>query len=104
MNPLRQLQELGQSVWLDYIRRDLLTGGKLQQLIEEDGLSGMTSNPTIFQKAISEGSEYDSAIRGILSQTPDLDTPALFERIEVEDLRMAADALRPVYQRSGGRD
>lgn len=104
MNPLRELQQLGQSVWLDYIRRDLITSGKLHQLIKEDGLSGVTSNPTIFQKAISSGHEYDSAIRRILADTPDLDTTTLFEKIEVEDLQMAADALWPVYQRTGGSD
>jgi transaldolase len=104
MNSLRQLQELGQSIWLDYIRRDLITSGKLQKLIEEDGLSGITSNPTIFAKAISGDSEYDSAIQQILKKTSDMDSPALFERIEVEDLQMAADLLRPVYERSNGSD
>ena len=104
MNPVRQLQQLGQSIWLDYIRRDLILSGQLQRLIEEDGVSGVTSNPTIFQKAIAHGQEYDSAIRKILNHTPDLDTATLFEKIQVEDLRMAADALFPVYQRTGGSD
>ncbi len=104
MNLLRQLQQLGQSVWLDYIRRDLITSGKLQELVEEDGLSGITSNPTIFANAISGGSEYDPVIQRILKTTPDVDSPVLFELIEVEDLRMAADVLRPVYQRTNGND
>jgi transaldolase len=104
MNSLRKIEELGQSVWLDYIRRDLITSGKLRQLIEEDGLSGMTSNPTIFEKAISQGHEYDAAIRSILGQTQDLETPTLLERIEVEDLRMAADTLLPIYERTGRAD
>ncbi len=104
MNSLRQLQQLGQSIWLDYIRRDLITSGKLQKLIEEDGLSGITSNPAIFAKAISGSSEYDSVIQRILKTTPDLDPPVLFELIEVEDLRMAADVFRPVYERTNGND
>src|SRR6266704_33186 len=104
VNSLRQLEQLGQSVWLDYIRRDLITSGKLKRLIEEDGLSGITSNPTIFSKALSGDSEYDSAIAQILASSPDLDSPALFERIQVEDLRMAADELRPVYDRTDGDD
>jgi transaldolase len=104
MNSLRKIEELGQSVWLDYIRRDLITSNKLRQLVEEDGLSGVTSNPTIFAKAISQGGEYDAAIRTILGQTPEMETPALLERIEVEDLRMAADTLAPIYERTGGAD
>jgi transaldolase len=104
MNSLRQLQQLGQSVWLNYIGRDLITGGKLQKSVEEDGLSGITSNPTIFAKAISGGSEYERVIQRILKTTPDVDSPVLFELIEVEDLRMAADVLRPVYQRTNGND
>jgi transaldolase len=104
MNPLRQIEQLGQSVWLDYIRRDLMTTGKLQKLIEEDGVSGITSNPTIFAKAISGTSQYDSAIQQILRDSPQLDSASIFEEIEVEDLRMAADALRPVYDRTNGND
>ena len=104
MNSLRKIEELGQSVWLDYIRRDLIGSGKLRQLIEEDGLSGVTSNPTIFEKAISQGDEYDTAIRRILGQTPDIETPTLLDRIEAEDLRMAADTLLPIYERTGGAD
>ena len=104
MNPLRQLAELGQSVWLDYIRRDLMTTGKLQQMIEEDGITGLTSNPTIFAKALAEESDYDAVIRNILRNAPDIDTRGLFERIEVEDLQMAADLLRPLYERTNGND
>jgi transaldolase len=104
MNSLRQIEQLGQSVWLDYIRRDLMTTGKLQKVIEEDGVSGITSNPTIFAKAISGTSEYDSAIRQILHHSPELDSASIFEEIEVEDLRLAADALRPVYDRTNGND
>jgi transaldolase len=105
MNPLLQLTELGQSIWLDYMGRDLITSGKLQRLIQEDGVSGMTSNPSIFAKALAgDASEYDSAIQKILSESPDVDTRALFERIEIEDLQMAADSLRPIYDRTAGND
>jgi transaldolase len=104
MNPLREVESLGQSIWLDYMRRDLITTGKLQQLIDEDGVSGITSNPTIFEKAISSGSDYDSAIQEILNDSPQIDSAALFEQLEVEDIRMAADVLRPTYDRTQGAD
>lgn len=104
MNPLRQVQELGQSIWLDYMRRDLITGGKLQQMTEQDGLSGVTSNPTIFEIAISGDSEYDSAIQKILYLLPEIDSATLFEKIEVEGIRMAADVLRPIYDGTDGND
>lgn len=104
MNSLRQVQALGQSIWLDYMRRDLITTGKLQQFIDEDGISGITSNPTIFEKAISGGSDYDSAIQKILRTSPEIDSATLFEQLEVEDIRMAADVLRPTYDRTRGND
>src|SRR5438128_3277131 len=104
MNPLQQLKSLGQSVWLDYIRRDLMTSGGLQRLVEEDGVGGITSNPTLFAKALSASEGYDAAIQRILQKSPELDSPALFERIEVADLQMAADVLRPVYDRTQGYD
>ncbi|MGA2482351.1 MAG: transaldolase [Candidatus Acidiferrales bacterium] len=104
VNPLRALQQYGQSVWLDYIRRDLLTSGELKRLIEEDGLRGMTSNPTIFDKAIGGSADYDGALRAAIAAEPGLSTKALFERVAMEDIRMAADALRPVYDSSGGAD
>jgi transaldolase len=104
MNPLRQLTQLGQSIWLDYIRRDLITSGQLRRLIDEDGISGITSNPTIFAKALAGDSEYDSAVRAILHDSPELDTGTLFERIETQDLQMAADLLRPIYDRTDGND
>lgn len=104
MNLLREVEKLGQSIWLDYMRRDLITSGELQKLIAEDGVSGITSNPTIFDKAISESNLYDSAIKNVLRENPDIDSPALFEQIEVEDIRMAADVLRPVYDRTSGDD
>ena len=101
-NPLRALQVFGQSVWLDYIRRSLITGGELRRLIDEDGLRGVTSNPAIFEKAITGSSDY----RAVLEQ-PDvrtLDAKSLYERLAVQDIRDAADALRPVYDDTSRRD
>jgi transaldolase len=101
-NPLKKLAELGQSVWYDYIRRDLYQGGELRRLIDEDGLSGMTSNPTIFQKAIADTDLYDEAIRRLSGRS--LSAAALFEALEVEDVRAAADVFRPVFDRAKGDD
>jgi transaldolase len=104
MNPLREVQAFGQSLWLDYMRRDLIRTGKLQQMMDEDGISGITSNPTIFEKAISAGSDYDFSIQKILLTSPEIDSATLFEQLEVEDIRMAADVLRPIYDRTHGND
>ena len=73
MNSLKQLQDCGQSIWLDYIRRDLITSGEFQRLVEEDGVHGVTSNPTIFDKAIEAGTAYDDALRLLFSTDPDRD-------------------------------
>src|SRR5262249_11454331 len=101
-NPLNVLTELGQSVWYDYIRRDLVRGGGLARLIAEDGLRGMTSNPTIFQKAIAETDLYDEQIRQLgRSQSS---TFQIFEGLAVSDVRDAADVFRPVYEETGGED
>ncbi|MEK7214097.1 MAG: transaldolase, partial [Chloroflexota bacterium] len=104
MNPLQQLHQHGQSVWLDYISRDLLTGGGLRRLIEDDGLRGMTSNPSIFQKAITTGGAYDDAVRHFLGANPKADSEAVYEALAVEDIRRAAGQFRPVYDSSGGAD
>ena len=102
-NPLKQLLDYGQSMWLDYIRRDLFTSGKLKQMITEDGLRGMTSNPSIFEKAIGESSLYDDMLRSLASRK-DLDATGRFEQIAIRDIQNAADLLRPVYQESNFRD
>jgi transaldolase len=104
MDSLQQLRALGQSIWLDYIRRDLLTSGELARMVEHDGVTGITSNPTIFAHALSSGELYDESIKRIVAADPELDTKSMFERIEVEDLQLAADVLRPVYERSSGAD
>ncbi|HEU5336593.1 MAG TPA: transaldolase family protein, partial [Terriglobales bacterium] len=100
MNPLKQLQEYGQSIWLDYIRRDLLTGGGLKRLRDEDGLRGVTSNPTIFDKAIAGSSDYDESLRSLLAKDPHAAPERLFDHLEIEDIQMAADILRPVYDQT----
>ena len=102
-NPLQELAEQGQSVWLDYISRDLLTGGELERMIAEDNVTGMTSNPTIFQKAIAEGDQYDAQIRELLAAGLD-DPTDIFLELAITDIRRAADILRPVHERSGGAD
>src|SRR5215471_8164907 len=102
-NPLRTLQEYGQSVWLDFVSRDLLKSGGLAKLVEEDGLRGVTSNPSIFEKAIGHGDDYDAQIAA-LQASGDLDPGALFERLAVTDIQNGADALRPVYHQTQGRD
>lgn len=103
MDPLKAVQECGQSIWLDYIRRDLITNGQLQRLVN-DGLTGVTSNPTIFQKAISGSDHYDDSIRSALESDPDVSPRALYERLSIEDIQMAADILRPLYERTEGND
>jgi transaldolase / glucose-6-phosphate isomerase len=102
-NPLKELLNYGQSMWLDYIRRDLFTSGKLKQLIDDDGLRGMTSNPAIFEKAIADSSLYDDFLKSLASRS-DLDTTARFEQIAIRDIQDAADALRGVYEESKFRD
>lgn len=104
MNPLRRLQGLGQSVWYDHIEREMLTSGALENMVNEDGLSGVTSNPAIFEKAISGSSDYDALIASILRDNPARNGRDLFFTLAIEDIREAADMLRPVYEGSQGRD
>lgn len=102
-NPLKALLSYGQSMWLDYIRRDLITSGSLKKMIDEDGLRGMTSNPAIFEKAIADSSLYDDMLKSLASRN-DLDTTARYEQIAIRDIQGAADVLRPVYDSSKFRD
>ena len=88
VNSLKQLQALGQSIWLDYIRRDLLTGGELKRLIEEDGLRGMTSNPAIFEKAIAGSTDYTAALETI-ERREDQEPIEIYEQLAIEDIKMA---------------
>jgi len=101
-NPLLRLAELGQSVWYDYIRRDLYQGPELRRLIDQDGLRGMTSNPTIFQQAIAATELYDDDVRRLGEQG--LPPAEIFEGLAVEDVSRAADAFRKVYETAGGDD
>jgi transaldolase len=102
-NPLKELLSYGQSMWLDYIRRDLFTTGKLEQMIEDDGLRGMTSNPAIFEKAIDDSSLYADILKSLAARK-DLDATAKYEQIAIRDIQAAADTLRGVYQQSNFRD
>jgi len=102
-NPLKALLNFGQSVWLDYIRRDLLTTGELKRLIENDGLRGMTSNPSIFEKAITGSTLYAETLKGLESRK-DLDAAGRYEQLAIKDIQDAADIFRPVYDQSKFRD
>jgi transaldolase len=104
MNPLKTLEAQGQAIWLDYIRRTLLTSGELKTLTEQDGVSGMTSNPTIFEKAIGGSTDYDSSLRSAIAADSSLTVDALFWRLAVEDIQMATDIIRPAYEKTGGAD
>jgi transaldolase len=102
-NPLLRLKTFGQSIWLDTIRRGMLTpGGELERLIANDGLCGVTSNPAIFEKAIDGSNDYDDAIRGLARQGKGL--KEIYETLAVEDVGCAADRFRELYDRSGGAD
>jgi transaldolase/glucose-6-phosphate isomerase len=101
-NPLRQLNRAGQSVWFDYIRRWELVSGHLKHLIDEDGLSGVTSNPSIFEKAIAGSTDYDGAIRKLASEGRE--AAQIFESLAVEDIQMAADLFLPTYNATDARD
>jgi len=103
VNPLVQLQNFGQSIWLDYIRRDLLKSGELQRLITEDGLRGMTSNPAIFEKAIAGSTQYQDFLDSLAGRA-DLDAKGRYELLAIRDIQDAADLLRPVYQSTKKRD
>src|SRR5579864_329363 len=103
-NPLRELHEHGQAIWLDYIRRKLITSGDLKQLVDDDGLSGITSNPTIFDKAIAGSDDYDQTLRKTLATDPKTAPMALFDVLEIEDIQAAADVLRPVFNSTQGAD
>jgi transaldolase len=101
-NPLKRLGTLGQSIWLDYIRRDLMASGELRRLIDEDGLRGMTSNPSIFEKAIADSHDYDGDIRAMALGGNGAD--AIYETLSQRDVESAADQFRPLYDRTDGQD
>src|SRR5438093_13438494 len=96
MNPLEELQKHGQSIWLDYIRRSLITSGELQSIVEKDGLRGVTSNPTIFEKTIAGSSDYDGALRTLLTNNAQTDVGMPYVTFADENLQVTADVLRSI--------
>jgi transaldolase len=102
MNPLKRLGTLGQSIWLDYIRRDMIADGRLLHMIEEDGLRGMTSNPAIFEKAIVESHDYDTDIQAMVREKKA--AKVIYETITQRDVQDAADVFQPLYARTDGKD
>lgn len=103
MNPLKSLLEYGQSVWLDYIRRGLITSGDLHRLVGEDGLRGVTSNPAIFEKAIAGSPDYEETLNS-LARDCEWEARGLYEHLAIQDIQAAADILRPVYDQARRRD
>src|ERR1700716_2594704 len=103
MNPLERLHEYGQAVWLAFLARRFIAEGGLKKLIEQDGLTGVTSNPSIFEKAIAGSADYDSSMNAVETDG-DCDVMALYERLAIEDIQHAADALRPVFESTERRD
>jgi len=100
-NPLLKLEDYGQGIWLDFLRRGILESGELRRLIDEDGLSGVTSNPAIFEKAINETGDYDDAIAGLVRSGKN--AVDLYEELAVEDIQRTADLFRSLYDRTEGR-
>jgi transaldolase len=98
---LKELNQLGQSIWYDNIRRAMLTNGEFEELIAA-GVLGVTSNPTIFEKAIAGSADYDAALKEFFASGMDLDT--IYEKLVLDDIATAADKLRPVYKRTNGLD
>ena len=99
--PLHALNAAGQSIWLDYIDRTMLHNGELERRIRDEALTGMTSNPTIFEKALAQGTAYDAQITAATNVT---NAWAMFELVETDDVRRACDLFRPVYERTSGED
>ncbi len=103
MNALKALHQYGQSVWLDYLRRSLITSGELLRLMTEDGLRGVTSNPAIFEKAITGSTDYSNALKALEARR-DLDAQGTYEQLAIADIQDAADLLRRVYTETAARD
>ena len=103
MNPVKALQDHGQSVWLDFLSRGFIADGGLKKLVDDDGLRGVTSNPSIFEHAIGHTKEYDDAIKRMLA-SHDHSPAQIFEQLAVEDIRNATDVLRPVFDATHGAD
>ena len=104
MGRLNDLEALGQAIWLDFIDRKLLAEGGLQKLVDEDGVTGVTSNPSIFQKAMGEGTAYDQDLAEFDRTHPGAPAMDRYEALAIGDIQAAADTLRPVYDRLSARD
>ena len=104
MGRLNELEAQGQAVWLDFVDRKFLAEGGLQKLVDEDGLTGVTSNPSIFEKAMGHGDAYDAALAEYDAANPDASTMARYEHLAIQDIQAAADTLRPVYDRLDAKD
>jgi transaldolase/glucose-6-phosphate isomerase len=100
-NPLIEIQQYGQSIWYDSIRRGLITSGELQRMVDDDGLLGVTSNPSIFEKALAGSPDYDQATKALVAQG-DSDAKDIYERLAIGDIQLAADVLYPAYERTDG--
>src|SRR5690606_20168321 len=100
--PLWELSEMGQSVWLDYIRRGILENGELERMIQADAVRGVTSNPAIFEQAIAQSDDYTSALRSLAVEK--LEPTAAYEQLAIADIKRAADLFRGIYDESEGRD
>ena len=101
MTKLQELSQIGQAIWIDYIRRSFITSGELQGLIDK-GLRGITSNPTIFEKAIVGSDDYDEQLTKLIENNPTV--RKIYDRLTADDIKMAAGLLKPVYEKSGGVD
>ena len=103
MNPVKALQDHGQAVWLDFLSRGFIANGGLKKLVDDDGLRGVTSNPSIFEQAIGRTNEYDDGIQRML-HNEDVSPGQMFETLAVEDIRSATDVLRPIFDATHGAD
>ena len=103
-NPLQALTHAGQSAWLDFLERDFLKNGGFKKLIDEDSLGGVTSNPTIFEKAMGHGHAYDAEFKAFVTKNPDAKAIDIYEHLAIQDIQTAADLMRPVYDRLDARD
>src|SRR5437588_7389667 len=102
-NPLAALHHHGQAPWLDFLSRKFIADGSLKKLVERDGVTGVTSNPSIFEKAIGESDDYDDALKSTL-EAGDRDVMSLYETLAIDDIRNAADVLLPTFEETNGAD
>ena len=103
-NPLSQLSDFGQSFWYDNIQRTLLQNGDMQKMVEEDDMRGVTSNPSIFEKAIANSNDYDNSLAALVAENPDITSREAFFALAVEDIQTATDLLKPVYEKTNAID